>query len=185
MTPDQIPLGFYTHINFAFALVDPVTFNIAPMGADVAALYDQVTNLKQKQPDLKVWITIGGWAMNDPGPTQTTFSDLAGSASAQSNFFNSLITFMKAHGFDGVDIDWLVHLSKAPTSCEDVNRTIFKGVSCCTRTRWKCCRQSKLFKLLEETSICIGWKWNCLKTWTFYYTCILFHIYILGYTWLT
>ncbi|KAH8812727.1 chitinase [Xylogone sp. PMI_703] len=106
MTPEQIPLGYYTHINFAFALIDPKTFNIAPMGSDVAALYQRVTKLKVAQPGLQVWISVGGWSMNDPGPTTTTFSDLASSASAQSNFFNSLISFMQTNGFDGVDIDW-------------------------------------------------------------------------------
>ncbi|ELR02726.1 hypothetical protein VC83_00837 [Pseudogymnoascus destructans] len=106
MTPEKIPLGYYTHINFAFVLIDPDTFTIAPMGDDVAALYTRVTGLKAAQPGLKVWISIGGWAMNDPGPTQATFSDLAASENAQENFFNSLITFMMANGFDGVDLDW-------------------------------------------------------------------------------
>lgn len=106
MTPEKIPLGYYTHINFAFALIDPVSFNIAPMSDDVAALYSRVTALKARQPGLQVWISIGGWAMNDPGPTQTTFSDLAGSTAAQSHFFQSLTTFMIRNGFDGVDIDW-------------------------------------------------------------------------------
>jgi chitinase len=106
MTPEEIPLGYYTHINFAFALIDPDTFNISPMGSDVAALYQRVTQLKAAQPGLQVWITIGGWSMNDPGPTFNTYSNLAGSASAQSNFFNSLTTFMVTNGFDGVDIDW-------------------------------------------------------------------------------
>ena len=44
--------------------------------------------------------------MNDPGPTRTTFSDLAKSESAQDTFFESLITFMVNNGFEGVDIDW-------------------------------------------------------------------------------
>ena len=108
MTPKKILLGYYTHINFAFVLIDPDTFAIAPMGDDVAALYTRVTALKAAQPRLKVWISVRGWAMNDPGPTQTTFSDLAASENAQESFFNSLITFMKANGFDGVDLNWQV-----------------------------------------------------------------------------
>ena len=45
--------------------------------------------------------------MNDPDqPTAATFSTLAGSTSAQSAFFNSLVIFMSTYGFDGVDIDW-------------------------------------------------------------------------------
>jgi chitinase len=106
MTPEQIPLGYYTHINFAFALIDPKTFRIAPMDDDTASLYRRVTALKGRQDDLQVWIAIGGWAMNDPGPTRTTFSDLAKSESAQDVFFDSLFTFMMAHDFDGIDLDW-------------------------------------------------------------------------------
>jgi chitinase len=49
---------------------------------------------------------IGGWAMNDPGPHRTTFSDLAKSEKAQDEFFESLLSFMETHRFDGVDIDW-------------------------------------------------------------------------------
>ena len=45
--------------------------------------------------------------MNDPDqPTRSTFSDLAGSSSAQQQFFTSLLSFMGTYGFDGVDIDW-------------------------------------------------------------------------------
>lgn len=45
--------------------------------------------------------------MNDPDqPTAATFSTLAGSTSAQSKFFSSLVNFMSTYGFDGVDIDW-------------------------------------------------------------------------------
>lgn len=106
MKPEEIPLGWYTHINFAFALIDPETFRLAPMDEDTASLYTRVTDLKHRQPDLKVWIAIGGWAMNDPGPTRTTFSDLAKSEKNQDAFFESLITFMEKNSFDGVDLDW-------------------------------------------------------------------------------
>ncbi|KAF3384739.1 LysM domain-containing protein [Penicillium rolfsii] len=80
---------------------------MAPMASDVAALYFNVTSLRQSQPDLEVWISIGGWAFNDDDqPTKTTFSDLAASETAQTEFFGSLITFLVKYGFTGVDIDW-------------------------------------------------------------------------------
>ena len=45
--------------------------------------------------------------MNDPDqPTAATFSTLAGSTSAQTAFFTSLIQILQNYGFDGVDIDW-------------------------------------------------------------------------------
>ena len=56
MKPEDIPLGWYTHINFAFALINPKTFHIDPMDADTATLYDAVTGLKRRQTGLEVWI---------------------------------------------------------------------------------------------------------------------------------
>ncbi|KAF4828354.1 Killer toxin subunits alpha/beta [Colletotrichum tropicale] len=106
MAPKDIPLGIYTHINFAFALLNPKTFRLDDMDAGTASLYGDVAALKLKQPDLEVWIAIGGWAMNDPGPYQTAFSDMAGSEANQDAFFDSLLTFMKKYDLDGVDLDW-------------------------------------------------------------------------------
>lgn len=114
MKPSDIPLGYYTHINYAFAYIDPKTFRIAPMASDVAALYQNITQLKARQSDLQVWISIGGWDFSDSDkPTASTFSDLAGSESAQKEFAASLITFMENNNFDGVDIDWSVYLTLA------------------------------------------------------------------------
>jgi chitinase len=106
MAPEDIPLGYYTHINFAFSLIDPSTFHLMPMDDLTGSLYSRVTALKARDPDLEVWIAVGGWTFNDPGATRTTFSDLAKSESAQNAFFESLITTMIRNGFQGVDIDW-------------------------------------------------------------------------------
>lgn len=113
MMPEDIPTGSYTHINFAFALVDPLTFQVAPMLASndraisQEELYKRTTALKESSPGLQVWISIGGWSMNDADqPTFHTFSRLASSSEAQQNFSESLESFMQTYGFDGVDIDW-------------------------------------------------------------------------------
>lgn len=83
MKPEQIPLGYYTHINYAFAYIDPNSFQMVPMAPDVASLYKDVTALKRHQLDLRVWISIGDWSFNNADePTATTFSDLARSSSA-------------------------------------------------------------------------------------------------------
>ncbi|KAI9775109.1 MAG: hypothetical protein M1839_001420, partial [Geoglossum umbratile] len=105
--PEGIPAGAYTHLNYAFAFIDPNSFAVAPMSDQDRALYPRFTALKDSNPGLQTWISIGGWSMNDPDqPTHSTFSTLAGSAEAQSKFFSSLISFMSTYGFDGVDIDW-------------------------------------------------------------------------------
>ncbi|KAK0625190.1 glycoside hydrolase superfamily [Bombardia bombarda] len=106
MTPDQIPLGVYTHLNFAFVSVDPTTFRISDMDTFTGTLYQQITGLKVKNPGLEVWVSVGGWSFNDPGPTASVFSTLASNTAAQQQFFASLISFMAANEFDGVDLDW-------------------------------------------------------------------------------
>ncbi len=106
MSPNQIPLGVYTHLNFAFVSVDPTTFRIEDMDSFTGTLYRQISSLKLKDPNLEVWVSVGGWSFNDPGPTATVFSTLARDTNAQQAFFASLITFMVNNGFDGVDLDW-------------------------------------------------------------------------------
>ncbi|KAH8820662.1 chitinase [Xylogone sp. PMI_703] len=107
MEPESILASGYTHLNFAFASIDPNTFEVVPASTTDVALYSRLTGLKRLYPSLQVWISIGGWSMNDPDqPTATTFSDLARSSSAQDAFTNSLVSFMSTYGFDGVDIDW-------------------------------------------------------------------------------
>ncbi|RYP08310.1 hypothetical protein DL765_008852 [Monosporascus sp. GIB2] len=54
----------------------------------------------------RIWVALGGWAFNDPGPTQTTFSDIASSSANTDIFLDSLVQMMNRYGFDGVDIDW-------------------------------------------------------------------------------
>ncbi|KAJ5642215.1 glycoside hydrolase family 18 protein [Penicillium lividum] len=105
--PEDIPIGAYNHLNFAFAYIDPTTFQVAPMAADQVDLYNRTTALKALNNGMEVWISIGGWTMNDADqPTASTFSNLAASSSAQASFFASLVSFMETYGFDGVDIDW-------------------------------------------------------------------------------
>ena len=105
--PEDIPVGAYTHINFAFASIDPSSFVVTPAGPDQIDLYKRTTALKEQDPSLKVWISVGGWSMNDPNETTFhTFSNLVASKGDQTAFINSLISFMQDYGFDGVDIDW-------------------------------------------------------------------------------
>jgi GH18 family chitinase len=110
--PEQIPAGIYTHLNFAFATIDPVTFEVRPASAADTKLYKRLTTLKQIDPDLKVLIAIGGWTFNDPGPTATTFSDIARSETAQKAFIKSLVSMISTYDFDGVDLDWEYPVAK-------------------------------------------------------------------------
>jgi len=104
--PEMIPRGVYSIINFAFATIDPVTFEVLPSSPEDVDLYGRLTALKQHDPGLKVFIALGGWTFNDEGPTMTTFSDISRSEANQRKFFKSLIAFLHKYDFDGVDLDW-------------------------------------------------------------------------------
>ncbi|KAJ6191606.1 Glycoside hydrolase superfamily [Penicillium mononematosum] len=104
--PEMIPPNVYTHLNYAFATIDPETFEVLSPNLDEADLMKRLTGLKDNDNTLKVNIAIGGWSFNDPGPTASIFSDLSASDKKQKKFFKSLISFMSTYNFDGVDIDW-------------------------------------------------------------------------------
>ncbi|KAI7758870.1 hypothetical protein LZL87_014217 [Fusarium oxysporum] len=111
--PEQILIGLYTHINFAFATINQKTFLVEMKNKDnYGNLYERLTALKKKDPDLKIYLAIGGWAFNDPGKTSTTFSELATSQDSQSKFINSLQSFISQYDFDGLDLDWEYPVNK-------------------------------------------------------------------------
>lgn len=64
----------WTHINYAFALIDPVSFKIAKMNSYDDMLYPKVIDLKLQSPGLKVFIAVGGWAAGGK-----VFSDMVSS----------------------------------------------------------------------------------------------------------
>lgn len=55
---------------------------------------------------MQTWIAVGGSGLTDPGPTFTTFSDMASTPENRASFITSLCEFMDKYGFQGVDLDW-------------------------------------------------------------------------------
>ncbi|KAK1566167.1 glycoside hydrolase superfamily [Colletotrichum navitas] len=47
-----------------------------------------------------------GWSFNNPGTTETAFSDMVSTAAKRATFIKSLLDFMDKFGFQGADIDW-------------------------------------------------------------------------------
>lgn len=107
MPPDSIPVEGLDQLNLAFIYVDPQTFELMPMdGVNIPGLYAQLANLKVRNPYLSVWISIGGWSFNDPGPYRSVFTTIAGDNRLSARFAQNCVDFMNEYGFDGVDIDW-------------------------------------------------------------------------------
>ena len=76
-------------------------------------IWRRLTALKQTNPGLQVWLSIGGSMMTDFGqPTEHTFEQLVHpeaelqTAKRQGQFAKSLLSVMEEYGFDGVDFDW-------------------------------------------------------------------------------
>ncbi|KAJ5317597.1 CAZyme family GH18 [Penicillium antarcticum] len=104
--PEQIPQGVYSHINFAFATIDPNTYKVKPSHSQDVELYSRFSILKRFDNDMKVMIAFGGWMFNNHPQTANVFSDLAASEEKQNVFITSLISFMSTYDFDGIDLDW-------------------------------------------------------------------------------
>ncbi|OBT56197.1 hypothetical protein VE04_02873 [Pseudogymnoascus sp. 24MN13] len=105
--PEQIPRGVYSIINFAFATIDPVTFEVIPASEEDIPLYRRLAALKSDDPTLQTYIAIGGWTFNDEGSgTERIFGNIASSEENQKKFFKSLVAFLSKYDFNGVDLDW-------------------------------------------------------------------------------
>jgi chitinase len=64
--------------------------------------YQRTIALKQRNPDLKVMLGIGGWS--DSGDDK--YSALAHSAEGRRKFARETLIFLKERGFDGLSLDW-------------------------------------------------------------------------------
>ena len=137
--PEQIDPSLFTHINFAFGMfgfeswsVDPTEtrtgdqrytgdYKIQPVEwNDEDVLFPALQSLKQKNPNLKTLLSIGGWSFNtcDDTPesagtkypygpyTCKLFSKMAADPSGRTQFIQSAIDYAKQYGFDGIDLDW-------------------------------------------------------------------------------
>jgi chitinase len=89
-----------THVNYAFAIIDKDNQCVARNPKLAEAGFAQLRELKQKFPQLKTLISVGGWT------DSTGFYDTAKTATARETFAKSAAAFANTNDFDGVDIDW-------------------------------------------------------------------------------
>lgn len=54
--PEDLLNTAYTHLNYAFAFVDPESFKVAPMSDLDVSLYPRFTGLKTINPSLETWV---------------------------------------------------------------------------------------------------------------------------------
>ena len=110
-SPEDIPDGIYTHINFAYAGIDLRTLRIIPHFRKDTETYKRLATKKKIDSNLKIFITIGGPPADAKDSTAIAFSKIVQSKKSQKVFIRSLISFLWTYDFDGVDIDWRYTLS--------------------------------------------------------------------------
>jgi chitinase len=98
LTSDQVAAKKLTRINFAFANIDHG--RIVEGDPSDAANLAMMVGLKQKNPDLTVLVSVGGWLWSG------RFSDASLTPASRAKFIDSVADFITRYKLDGLDIDW-------------------------------------------------------------------------------
>ncbi len=113
MPPEKIPFEKLTVINYAFfypksdgSLVGRDTVGdrsilgaTTSAGKNILQGHGRLTDMAHLH-GVKVLLSIGGWEDSN------NFASVAGKAATRINFAHSCLQEIRAHGFDGIDIDW-------------------------------------------------------------------------------
>lgn len=101
-SPENIEPELCTHIIYAFATIKDLKIQaIDDANKQEKNVLTQVLSLKEKNPDLKILLSVGGW-LAGTGP----FRELTKSNYRQSLFVFNAIEYLRKMKFDGLDIAW-------------------------------------------------------------------------------
>ncbi len=114
--PKDIPAEQLTHLNFAFLDFDaqgnliftdkdaavgaPVGQEGAQWGAPNAGILNALQELRERNPNLKLGISVGGWSKSGD------FAPMAANPEARANFIDNIIKFIEYTNMDFIDLDW-------------------------------------------------------------------------------
>jgi len=98
-------LSSISQINYAFILLEPDgslkyddSWASGKLNSEKNLL--QLTGLKDKYPDLKLTLSLGGWNGSEH------FSEVARDSKKRAKLISDIASLVKKHKFHGVDIDW-------------------------------------------------------------------------------
>lgn len=101
---DIVPDPFcMTHINYAFGHVND---SFDEVRIDNPERLKMLVGLKEKNPDLNVMLSVGGWGSG-------RFSEMAADEKLRRSFAEDCLRVVEEFGLDGIDIDWEYPTSSA------------------------------------------------------------------------
>lgn len=103
--PTNIDPSLVDVINYAFVVFDS-TYSVKEYEWNDDQLIPQIVNYRKQFPNLKVFISIGGWNFNFYESTKHLFSEMAEKRENRAKFISSAISFARKYDVDGIDIDW-------------------------------------------------------------------------------
>ncbi|CAG2104302.1 unnamed protein product [Medioppia subpectinata] len=113
--PANMDPNLCTHMMYGFAKLNEFTNKIEVFEADLdlgdeswesglhwgRGMYRHFNNLRQKNPNLKTMISIGGW-----NEGSDKYSKMVSNPESRRVFVQSCLDFLLEHKFDGLDLDW-------------------------------------------------------------------------------
>jgi chitinase len=113
---NNIDPTLYTHLIYAYAALNKKTFCLKSTNEWIDIKdegYKQFTDLKTRNPQLKLMISLGEWTDSTKNKT-TKYFQLVSSPRNIDTFVKSALEFLEKYNFDGLDLHW-----KYPNTEED------------------------------------------------------------------